>query len=160
MGRRFTFRLQPVLEQRERAERDQQLKVAAIEGKRVEIEAALRDAEERLMGARRELRASLGEGGPGAVSIDAVRLHMSGGLHQTLRARQLALELSGVLSRLQRERQALGQLAAERKAVELLKRKRREEHDRELARREAAELDELTVMRHARTDTGAHGSRS
>lgn len=160
MPRRFSFRLQPVLEQRERAERDQQVMVAAIEARRVELESNLRQAEERLLSARQELRASLGQAGPGPVSIDAVRLHMSGGLHQTLRARQLALELSGVLTRLQRERQTLAQIAAARKAVELLKRKRREEHDREIARREAADLDDLTVMRHARAGARAHGSPS
>lgn len=165
MPRRFIFKLQPVLEQRERAERDQQVKVAAVERRRVELEDRLRDLDRQMQEERRQLRDHLGAaliqpGGSGGearaqpvrVPLDAVRMQTNAGLHHALTARRLALELAGVQASLARERQTLIRASAARKAVELLKQKRRADFDRDLLRRELADLDELTVMRHARAN--------
>lgn len=156
MARRFVFKLQPVLEQRERAEEEQQLRVAAIERERVAIESRVRECQTRIIESREELRRELG--GPDSmrnadVRVDEVRFQANASLHLVAKARQAVLELAGVYRRLETARAELGRVTAARKAVQMLKDKQHIEWKQTLARREALELDEMTVMRHAREDS-------
>ena len=70
MARGFRFQLQPVLEQRERQEREQQRRVALIEGERVALENRLREIQGQIEAAKGELRGRLGRDGTTVVVRD------------------------------------------------------------------------------------------
>lgn len=155
---RFVFSLESALEQRRRVERERQLAVARLEQSRVRIEARVRGVQDRLMLERDELRAMLGPspgvGGAGAgggvsVHVPSVRRQATAGLHGLSELRTLAVELAGVLQRLEGARQQLLAAAVARKAVEKLRERRLAEWKREQERKEASELDDLTLMRGA-----------
>lgn len=151
MPRRFVFRMQALLEQRERDERDRQLRVAEVERERLAAEDRLRGVQREIASARDDLRRSLA----GEVALGEVRLQAGATLHLELRARQCALELAGVLKRLELVRAELLRAARARKAVAILREKQFEEWKRDAARREHAELDEMMVMRHGRGSASA-----
>jgi flagellar biosynthesis chaperone FliJ len=165
MPRRFVFRLDPVLEQRKRAEQQHQLRVAELEREKLAIESKLREYQLAIIEGRQALRdelagigASSGGGaiggvGGGRVALETVRAQASSSLHLVAKAQQAALELAGSHQRLTQQRALLIQATAARKAVELLKARRHEEFKLDQRRREHADLDELTVMRHARSET-------
>ena len=147
MPRRFQFRLQPVLEQRERIEQEQQRRVAEIESERLRHEQTLRTIQAELAQARDGLRARLQQ--PGAeAGFASVRWQANASLHTTIRAQRAAIELAGTLRRLESARAELLKATADRKAVQMLKDKRYAEFQTEMRRRESGELDELMVMRH------------
>ncbi len=147
--RRFRFKLQPVLEQRERIEREKQLAVALVERERVVLEDRIRRCQMMMDDEKRTLRDALGGGG--SVDLQSVKMQAGATLGHHLDAHRAVLELAGVFKRLESAREELVQAAAARKAVELLKERAFEEYTQELNTREARELDELAVMRHART---------
>lgn len=164
MARGFVFRLQPVLEQRERIEEQAQLRVAAIERERLLGESVLRSIQEELVDTQRCLRAGLHpSSAPAADAASAaevaasglhgVRAAASASLHLAVRAQRAAMELAGTLKRLDAARAELLRAAADRKAVKLLKDRAYEAYRREALMREAAALDELVVMRHGRTES-------
>jgi flagellar FliJ protein len=153
MPRRFVFRLQPVLEQRERLEERAQLRVAEIERQRLGVEQTLKAIQTEVLDTRKVLRGGL-HGGPGRTSgsMTDVRLAANQSLHLTVRAQRAAMELAGVLKRLELARAELLKASADRKAVQLLKDRAQDEFRREQLKREMAELDEMVVMRHGRAD--------
>ncbi|MFN7022348.1 MAG: flagellar export protein FliJ [Phycisphaerales bacterium] len=151
MPAKFRFRLQPVLEMRERAEQREQLRVAEMESERMRLEERLRAIQSELADARRDLRDRLARPGEGG-GLSAVRLQANTSLHTTLKAQRAAIELAGTLSRLSAARADLRSAAAARQAVEKLKAKRRAEHAEMVRHAEDHDLDELTVMRHRRDD--------
>ncbi len=158
MPKRFIFSLQPVLEHRARIEQDKQLAVAALERTRLAIEERIRRYQASITAARNDLRAHLtGQrstgSAPAPVSLVDVRLQANASLHLVGRAHQAVLELAGVHRRLDAARLALLKAATDRKAVERLKERRHEHHKADLARRERAQVDEITVMRHSSKDT-------
>jgi flagellar export protein FliJ len=76
-------------------------------------------------------------------------------LHLVARAQQAVLELAGLHRRIDAARLELLKATTDRKAVELLKERRRREWVDEQRRREDAELDEINVMRHGRGEEAA-----
>lgn len=150
MARRFVFKLQPVLEQRKRVEQEHQLRVAELERERLGVEDRLREVQAGIIAGRQTLRDELGGTGGGSVVLDSVRLQASSSLHLLARAQQIALELAGVHKRLGAERERLIRATSDRKAVELLRQKRYDEFVQEQKKKEQTEMDEMTVMRHAR----------
>ena len=152
---RFRFQLEPVLEQRRRAEERCQLAVAALERQRLDIERALRGLEQGIRQERAELRRHLGApgaAGDGAVALRDARLQAAAAFHLDTRARQEVLRLAGLHKRLDASRAELLRAATARKAVELLRERRLEAWNREQSRLESARVDELAVMRSARTE--------
>lgn len=151
---RFIFELQAVLEQRQRLERQRQRAVAEIERQRVAVEQRARQIQTRLAGGRRAMRGSLSRQGE-PVAMDEVRMQATASLHDLIALQRVALEMAGVQQRLVAARQVLMQAVVARKAVERLRARRLEQWRLEMSRREAAAMDDLTVMRHGRTD-GVH----
>ncbi len=135
-------------------ERQHQQVVAGFELQRVELEDRIRSMQSSLQDIRQDLREALSPDGSTRKAIDAsnVRLQAGASLHAQLHTQSLAIELAGVLKRLESARAELMAAAAQRKAVELLITRRREEAQRAEERREAAELDEISTIRHARAD--------
>jgi flagellar export protein FliJ len=148
---RFRFQLQPVLEQRRRAEERCQLVVADLERQRLEIERAIRGFQDGIVRERLELRRVLGAGA-GAVPLRDARMQAAAGASLDMRARQEVLRLAGLCKRLEAARSELLAAAAARKAVELLRDRRLEAWRHEQSRLEAAAVDELAVMSAARKE--------
>ncbi|MEM8756176.1 MAG: hypothetical protein AAGF47_00150 [Planctomycetota bacterium] len=144
--KRFRFKLDPVLRQREQAERSAQHKAAAVERQRIEVEAAL-SAEQRSIEAERDAFATLGRGG---AASDSFRCQAVALAAARARAQALAVELAGVLKQAERARQELAQAAAARRAMELLRDRRLDAFRRGIQHAEAIADDDLTTMRHAR----------
>ena len=155
MPRPFTFRLEAVLEERVRAERRQQLRVGEVERERLAVEERLRACQAGIERAKEELREQLGGGKAGAtgrVAVESVRLQAHASLHMVALAHRTVVELAGVHRRLDLARMDLARATAARKAVSLLRERRHDQWKRSLARQEAAEIDELVVMRFGRKD--------
>lgn len=153
---RFVFNLEAALEQRRRVERERQLAVAKIELARVQVEQRVRAVQGRLVQERDDMRGLLGPGGAGVgrVVVTSVRLQATAGLHGLAELRTLAIELAGVLRRLETARAQLTAAAVARKAVEKLREQRHARWKLEQDHRESAELDDLTLMRAAGRDGG------
>jgi len=160
MPARFIFPLQAVLDQRRRVEEVKQRAVAELERRRIDVERAIRERQNSIRLARADLRQRLSAERradvpglpPTSVPLADVRMQAAASLHMIAAAQASVFELAGVMRRLDAARLELLQAAADRKAVELLKERRYDEWRREQLRREIAELDELTVTRHAHRD--------
>ncbi len=147
---KFVFKLQPVLDQRERDERDHQLVVAQLESERLALESRIRMCQQMMDDERSTLSQALAPGQQ--VDLKAVKMQAGASLTHNFEAQRTVLELAGVFRKLQSAREALVQAAAKRKAVELLRDQQKEAFKQEQDRREAQDLDEMSVMRAHRTD--------
>jgi len=148
----FRFTLEPVLAHRRRLEEERLREVAAIEQERVRVEERLRGINAKLVQSRADLRERFVSGGGAAVQggIGSVRMDSSAALRLTVEAQQVAIELAGVLRRLERARDVLLEATTARKGVERLRERRFEEWKSVRSRREIAELDELATIGAAR----------
>ena len=160
---KFRFPLQALLDQRESEERRCQLEVATIERERLELEGRIAQSHSQIRSHKEDLRDMLmprEDGQPAAVTdMRPVRLQAVASLSLQARTQRLALQLAGVYQRLDRARAALLEATTKRRAVEHLKDKRYQEWKRVLAKREAAELDDIASGRAARAATRAGGAR-
>lgn len=145
---RFVFKLQPVLDQRAREERDQMLVVSELERERLALESRIRGCQQMMSDERRELTQTLGAGG--RVDLHSVKMQAGASLRHSFDAQRAVLELAGVFRRLEEARGELVRVTARRRAVEMLRDQQREAFDRAQDKRETHELDEMSVLRHAR----------
>lgn len=150
---RFIFRLQPVLDQRERAERDQMLVVAQLERERLALESHIRACQGMMSDERKALTEAIGSGQ--RVDVRGVKMQAGASLKHNFDAQRAVLELAGVLRRLETARHGLAELSARRKAVELLRDQQRRDFERALDRKETQEIDEISVMRHRHREGAA-----
>ena len=156
---RFVFKLQPVLEMREREERDKKLALAETERERHVLEERIRGYQRNIEIEQAGLAEMLvgsgggsggGTGGTGGIDFRGARLQANAAISNRFSAQKTVLELAGVHHRLERARAELAQASARRKAVELLRDRQLEAFESEQRRRESAELDDISVMRHTR----------
>ncbi len=150
----FRFRLERLLEQRRREERDKQAVVASIERERLAIEDRLRGRQRAFESVRSDLRSLLGvqaiNTGAESVTIADLRQQAAASHHLVADAQRLALALAGVHRRLDAAREELARAAAARKAVEKLRDRERDAFERSLRKKEQAEMDEIASTRAAR----------
>ena len=148
---RFIFNLQRILDLRRRAEDDHRRRVAAIESERAAAEDRLRTIQHTITTARTEQRTMLTVGTH--LNTQALRTHTGAVMGLTAQAHRAALELAGILRRLESARALLAKASAERKAVELLRERAYEQWKLEQNRREIRELDEIgSTLRARRTE--------
>jgi len=140
---KFHFRLQPVLDLREREERAHQRVVAEIERSRIEIESRIRAYHARIEDERRALREQL----VGGADLPGARLQANATIFLTHRADAAVLELAGVYRRLETARRDLAHATARRRAIELLRERQHEAWKRAGEQKEQHELDELSSAR-------------
>lgn len=146
---RFTFNLQRVLDLRRRTEDDHRRRVAGIESERAAAENRLRAVQHTIATGRTEQRTMLaGAGGAGAgggayLDTHALRAHTGALMGLTAQAHRAALELAGILKRLESARVLLAKASADRKAVELLRERAYEQWKQDQNRREILLLDEI-----------------
>lgn len=144
---RFVFEFEAVLKQRLAEEREKQLAMAVVERERLSLEDQLRGTQGEIEQEKDELRSALGGG---AVDVALVKQQAGAALGRVKRAQQLVLKLAGVHKKLDAARMELLVATTRRKAMETLREKRLEAWKAEIARREAGEIDEITIMRAAR----------
>ncbi|MFG0274570.1 MAG: flagellar export protein FliJ [Phycisphaerales bacterium] len=160
---RFVFRMQRLLEQRQREEDERTRAVAELDRQRVDLEAKIRAAQGAIDGAKRDLRDALAgqtRGGAGAVlDVRSARLQAGATIQQVMRTQQLAIALAGVHQRLNTARAALLEAATKRKAVELLRAKQYDRWLLEQNRRESAAMDEMGVGQWRRRERTVESTR-
>ncbi len=146
----FRFKLEAVLRQRSLIEEERRKSVSKLERERLAVEREIEGHQAQIIRERNEMASILSSGGA------ATLMRVQAGAALRLRAKigEASVRLAGVMARLEKEREALRKAAAEKKAIELLKEQRMREWKQEQKRREAAELDEIAVMRAARNREG------
>lgn len=158
---RFRFDLQRLLDHRQRVERDKQLAVAALERERIALEDRIREHQRAIGATKADLRSALlgerlrerpGARASGGMDPRSVRMQAGASLHLVVKTQQLVIALAGLHKKINAARLELLQAATQRKAVELLRQRRFERWRMEQARRETAELDDLTAARVGRSD--------
>lgn len=138
-----------------------QIEVARIERERIEAQDEIRAHQRAIEREREALRRMLddqrdaagtrgvpGEPDPvGLVDIRGVRQQAAAAVRMTAVAQRAAVRLAGIHRRLDSARLDLLQAATRRRAVELLRDKRRAEHAAMERARDSAMTDELATMR-------------
>jgi flagellar FliJ protein len=145
----FRFRLERVRALRERREDLARQALADAMTQLSHSEQRLRTVEEHLEHARAEQRGS----GPGAPSTNAAELQARQAFLERIEAQRHegARELQRRAAQVADRDTDLGRAAREREMLERLKRRQRDEHDRERLRREGDALDELAIDRFRRS---------
>lgn len=146
MASRFHFALDPLLAARRRAEENAQREVARLELIRRDIEQLIRQRQQEIADGRGALRGAL----TGRIDGPALRVHAGAAVQVMRQGHQLVLKLAGVMSALERARQALAEAAARRRAIELLRERRYLAWRQEIDRAETAAIDDLAVIRAGR----------
>ena len=142
----FKFKLQPVLEMREREEREKKLALAELERERMWIENRIRGYQRNIETEQSSLAQMLGT--QGGVDLRGARLQANAAVSNRFSAQRAVLELAGVHHQIERARTELA--SARRKAVELLRDRQQEAFELEQRRRESIEMDDMSVMRYSR----------
>ena len=145
---KFRFELDPVLRARQREEDVIQRDVARLQRQRTILEDGLRNRQVRLSESKRSVRDQL----VGTIETSNVRMQATASLAIMRDAERTVLELAGIHQRLEEARSKLREAAKRRRAIELLREQRVEEWRRNEARAEQLALDELAVIRAARTN--------
>ncbi|MEM9083852.1 MAG: flagellar export protein FliJ [Planctomycetota bacterium] len=138
----FRFKLDPLLELREREERDAQLALAAVQAEADEIEAEITGAQRAINQLKEDLRSVIGVG---PVQVRQVGRQAAATLTKRARTQENALRLAEVYRRVEAARGLLVEAAQRRRAVELLKERRLEAFRRAEMKRENEELDDLAA---------------
>lgn len=141
---KFKFQLEPLLKLRERVERDRQAAVAQLERERLELEGAIRDRQDAINHARYAARGALSPGG--SVDLEQARLSAIASLRSQADAQANALKLAGLYKRIEDARENLLRATAARRAIELIKEQRQQEHQRIESRKEFQLIDELATI--------------
>ena len=142
----FQFRLERVRALRERAEEQAQEELASSLSHHLKGEAMLRAAAENVDGAREARRKSSIHdlSGPELIALQA-------DLERAERAHEsAALELDRREAEVDARRATLTPRSLERQVLERLKERRRDDHRREMERREGVLLDEMALNAHRR----------
>jgi flagellar FliJ protein len=144
--RPFQFRLERVRELREHAEDQAREELASSLAIRMKGEAMLRAAADDMDAAQDARRQ-----GSSADLSGAELLALQAYLERAERQREsAALELDRRQAEVDARRQALAVRSQERQVLERLKDRRRDDHRRDVERREGALLDEMAIVAHRR----------
>ncbi len=144
----FKFKLQPVLEMREREEREKKLALAELGRERMWVENRIRGYQRNIETGQSSLAQMLGT--QGGVDLRGARLQANAAVSNRFSAQRAVLELAGVHHQIERARTELAEASARRKAVELLRDRQQEAFELEQRRRESIEMDDMSVMRYSR----------
>jgi flagellar FliJ protein len=147
--RPFRFRLERVHDLRRQAERGAQEELAGALGRQATEEQSLGQVDETIEAARERFRnvaSGAGTARPGddLAATNAYLERLAG--RRAVAVRDLNLSRGEV----DRKRSSLELAARERQALDRLRDRRRAEHDRETARAEGAQNDELALAGHRR----------
>src|SRR4051794_4041336 len=143
----FTFRLERVRSLRQRAEEHAREELARELQLRLRGEALLCEATHAVSAARDTGRGAFERFGATGADLIAAQAFME----RTERdRREAALDLDRQDAEVDARRRALTEAARDREVIDRLKKRRRADHEREVARREQIELDEVALTVHRR----------
>ncbi len=138
----FTFKLDPLLQQKRIVEDRSQRELAGLIHRRVTIQQRLQGAQTDVSGSKRNLAASL----LGQVDMTAVREHAQFSMEATNQGYNVVRELAGLEQQINTARQQMLHARRERMAIETLRERKHTEWKREQRRREDARLDEAATQ--------------
>jgi len=144
---RFVFKLDPVLKARQHAEQAKQRAMAELLRERIALENILRDQQTQIDRSRGTMREAM----VGPVQVRDVRSHAAATMRLMASAQKLAIDLAGVHQRIEEARKQLLEATRDRRAMELLREKRYMQYQKVQAKAEQAAMDELAVIKAART---------
>jgi flagellar FliJ protein len=149
--RTFKFRLERVHDIRRQRERGAQEELAAALGREAGGQAALGQVDATIEDAREQFRGVSGYG----EALSGTDLAASQAYLERLAGRRAVAvrDLNASRDEVGRRRRDLETAARERQALDRLRDRRRAEHDREAARVEGNQLDELALAGHRRRQT-------
>lgn len=147
---RFRFALQRVLDRRLKEEEAKKLVVATVERHRRELEDSLRTRQREIAGGRDEWRAQL----VGAIDPASLRHHAGAAIGLMHKAQRTVLELASTEKAMQRARADLTEAARARRALELLRDRRRAAFEEEISKRDREQLDEFAQVSSQRRTAG------
>ena len=142
---RFQFRFQAVLKQREAIEQQKQRAFAQLMHERNAMFAQLREMQETISASKREAAGGL----VGAVDLGAIAGIARYSASCALRGNALVRELADMENRVEQARNELVEASKNRKALELLRDRQRQDWELEQRRMEAKQLDEQTTQAYA-----------
>ncbi|MBS1860320.1 MAG: flagellar export protein FliJ [Actinobacteria bacterium] len=147
--RPFRFRLERVHDIRRQRERGAQEDLAAALGRQAGGEAALGQVDATIEDARERFRGVASGGGDLQSATELAESHAY--LERLAGRRSVAVrDLNASREEVGRRRQELEAAARERQALDRLRDRRRAEHERDIARGESTQLDELAIAGHRR----------
>lgn len=142
---KFAFKLETVLQQRRNSEDERQRELAKLLRERMILLDQLRSIQSTITHSKSELRQSL----TGSVDLMQVSQFARFSAQATGRAHAIVNRLAGVEQSVEAARARLIESTKARKAIERLREKQYRKWTDTQQRREAAELDEIGVGRHA-----------
>ncbi|MCC7145080.1 MAG: flagellar export protein FliJ [Phycisphaeraceae bacterium] len=142
----FRFTLQPLLQHRQAIEDQRQRDLAKLLRQKMIYQNQIRQMQTGITDAKHQLAGSL----VGKVDLEGVGgfARYSGQLAQ--RAQAIVLDMVRLEKAIQMARELLLKATRDRQALELLRQRQYEQWLAAQLRRETAELDEITMQRHAR----------
>ena len=145
--KKFKFRLEPLMRYREFMERRKQLEVAKARSDVLSCEQSIENTRAAFSDTVNQLTDDLGKGME-AVRFLRVKDYLSGleSLENTEKKRRI--QLLGVLTQRQKE---LARKSVEKKAIEKLKLKQKEEYYTVVLKEEQQSLDDIVILRQARS---------
>ena len=152
MAKRFTFRLQTLLELREQEQRQQQRQLAAILDQHQACQASIRSNQQRIVAENQVLRK---KELTGALNLHYLAAHRRflGNLQR--RIYEELQNLVGIELQAQRARQQLLGASRKKRVLEKLKQRRVRSYQQAVNRAEIQAADELSLQQYAR---GSHRS--
>jgi flagellar protein FliJ len=150
---RFTFRLQTVLEHKQRLEELAQLDHAQAQAAQVREEGSLGQLQQAEDNGFSELER---QRFAGRLDIESLRFGMTYLDALKVQITRQEQVVDRVRKATDAKREHLVGAMQDRKVFDRLKEKQRSDFDREAARRETADLDEMVVMRHGRGGRPTH----
>jgi len=145
---RFVFRLDPLLTARRRAEETVQREVAALQRQRLDMEDRIRRRQHAIRQGKQDLRDEL----TGTLRMSDLRGHAGTTLRLMRDAQKLVLELAGLHKRLDAARGRLLEAVRRRRAIEILRERRREQWRAAAEKADTDAMDELAVIAAARRE--------
>ena len=142
---RFEFRFQAVLKQREVIEQQRQRAFARLMHERNAKFAQLREMQETISASKRQAASGL----VGTVDLRAIAGIARYSASCALRGNLLVREIAELENRVEQARKALVEASKNRKALELLRDRQRQDWDLQQRRMEASRLDEQTTQAYA-----------
>jgi flagellar FliJ protein len=143
---RFRFRLEPVLRYRRLLEDEAQRELAKLMRHRMILQGQIRQMQETITASKRQL----GQGLIGRVDLGSVAQFARYSGQATQRARQIVSSLAAAEKQIGAAREKLLRATRDRKALELLEDRHRQQWLAAQERKEAAAMDEIAVQAYAR----------
>ena len=140
---KFVFKLEGVLRQREHVEKEKQRALAVVQAQMTQLQGELRALNETVQSSTDDLRQNRLTG---RLDLHFLAAHRRFTLATQRKAMNLVQKMALVQRSVDEAQQALLEAVKQRKAIEKLREKHHERWKADVARKEAAQLDEISMQ--------------